>query len=433
MKWADSFKWTLRSLRSGWVSGALAACVLALGVGVTTTATSVLRVLSNDPIPGRAHQLFYVQLDARSNDAGADASAAAPQELTWTDAMTVMHDRPELSAAMVGGMVPVSSGGTPGAMLKARFTTHGFFRLFDVPMRSGHAWSAASDSAHAREAVLSTGLARKLFGDVDPVGRPIVVQGKTFSVVGVAGHWQPRPRFYDLSQGGFQAEEDIYLPLETAVELKLPVVTGMECWGDGFSMLGNMKTATCSWLKLWTYLPDKAAVNAYRAYLVAYSDMQRRSGRFERPTWVGLADVMDHLEQAGLVTPMVSLQTYLAFGLLIACVVNAAAVLLVRTLRRRSEVSLRRALGATKGDIRMQLLHESLLIGLVAAAGGSFLGYMGVCLVNLQATDYAAAVHLDRMGILMASVVAITSSVIAGMAPTWAVMRIQPATFLKAI
>lgn len=426
-------KWSLKSLRAGWVSGALAACVLALGVGVTITATSVLRVLSADPIPGRSNQLFYVQLDARSNDAGADASAPPPQELTWIDAMALLRGRPELSAAMVGGMAPVSLPGTPGTMLKARFTTQGFFRLFALPFEQGQGWNTTSDEAHARVAVLSSSIAQKLFGGDQAVGRTILVKGTPFVVSGVISPWQPRPRFYDLSQGGFQAGEEIFLPLDTAVEMKLPVVTGMECWGNGFSMLSNMKAATCSWLQLWTDLPDRQTADEYRAFLTGYSDEQRRAGRFERPTRVDLSDVMDHLRQAGLVTPMVSLQTYLAFGLLVACVVNAAAVLLVRTLRRKSEVSLRRALGATRADIRMQLLHESLIIGSVAAMGGSLFSYLGVSVIRLQATDYASAVHLDWKAVVGAWVISLLSSVLAGIAPTWAVMRIQPATFLKAV
>ena len=428
----SDIKWTLKSLRTGWVSSTLAACTLSLGVGVTITAISLLRVLSNDPIPERSGQLFYVQLDARTTNDGTDPSAEPPKQLTWIDATTILHNRHEMQAVMVGGLAPVSTSSMPKVTAKARFTTHAFFDIFNVPFQVGRSWGADADDSHAHVAVLSTGMARKMFGTTEVVGRTLLVGNTTFTVSGVIKSWQPKPRFYDLAQGGFKESEDVFLPLDTAVELKLPILSNLECWGNGFSMLNDLKAATCSWVQLWALLPDPSSIAAYRTFLHNYSEDQRHLGRYERPTNIRLSDVMAHLKDAGLITPMVSLQSYLAFGLLLACVVNAAAFMLVRALRRRGEFSLRRALGATRADIRTQLLSESLLIGITAALVGCVLGYLGVAIVNLQSAAYASSVHMDVSTALMAGFLSIMASMLSGLVPTWAVMRIQPATFLKA-
>src|SRR5690606_39436766 len=57
------FKLALRSFRRNRVLTALIGLAIALGIGACMTTLTTFHVLSGDPIPGKSHRLYYVQLD----------------------------------------------------------------------------------------------------------------------------------------------------------------------------------------------------------------------------------------------------------------------------------------------------------------------------------------------------------------------------------
>jgi putative ABC transport system permease protein len=56
--------------------------------------------------------------------------------------------------------------------------------------------------------------------------------------------------------------------------------------------------------------------------------------------------------------------------------IGVANTMVISVLERRSEIGLRRSLGATKGQVRMQFVVESLLLSLIGGAFGALLGYL---------------------------------------------------------
>ncbi|MFR0656999.1 hypothetical protein SB719_20870, partial [Pantoea sp. SIMBA_079] len=86
----------------------------------------------------------------------------------------------------------------------------------------------------------------------------------------------------------------------------------------------------CAWLQYWVELGTPEKVEAYRQYLVNYSDQQRTAGRFERPTNVRLHDVMDWLDDKDAVPGDVRLQVWLALGFLAVCLLNTVGLLLAK-------------------------------------------------------------------------------------------------------
>ena len=75
-----------------------------------------------------------------------------------------------------------------------------------------------------------------------------------------------------------------------------------------------------------------------------------------------------------------------ALVLLVACF-NVANVLMARNVERRMEFAMRQAIGATRARLVRQLLVESLMIALLAAASGFLVSFGLTALIGLRPTD----------------------------------------------
>ena len=422
-----------RSLRRTPVLTGLMVLAIGLGIGACITTLTVLHLLSGDPLPGKSGQLFYPQImpDTRSK--------TEPEgEYTYIDATNLLREhRADRQAIVVSAKLKVF-GPQPGARpmsLSTVATTTDFFPMFDVPFRYGAGWTAADDDARARVAVISQALNDKLFGGADGVGRSVRLDKWDFRIVGVLRHWRPVPRFYDLyGQGGFAESDGVFIPFATSRDLAELGILGnsLDCWGQ-LSDQVHLENQPCVWLQYWVELDTPAKVAAYRDYLVHYSGQQKALGRFQfkdKPL-TALRSLMEWLDYNHVVPSDVRLQTWVAFGFLLVCLINTVGLLLAKFLRRSGEIGVRRALGASRGAVFAQLLTEAGLVGLAGGALGLLLALAGLGAVRRSPTDYAALAHLDPGMFLTTFVLAILASLLAGLLPAWRACLVPPALQLK--
>ncbi|SEL45329.1 putative ABC transport system permease protein [Pseudoxanthomonas sp. GM95] len=427
------FNLAVRSFKRNKVLTALMVLAVALGIGASMTTLTVFHVLSGDPIPAKSDKLFYVQLDPFPMNGYTPGGDPAPQ-LTRFDAETLLRekraDRQAMMSAGSAAVEPETSGLAP-FILQARYTTADFFPMFDAPFAHGQAWSASDDAARARVAVISSELSQKLFGDADPTGRTLRLGKVAFRVIGVLGDWNPNPRFYDLTNNRYSGDpEEIYVPFSAAMDLKWSNSGNMNCWSDSDGDSTDLN-APCIWVQYWAQLDSAQKAADYRAYLSNYSDQQRAAGRFQRPSNVRLSDVMTWLDFNQVVPSDVRLQAWLALGFLAVCLLNTVGLLLAKFLRRGGEIGVRRALGASRADIFKQCLVEAGTVGLAGGVLGLGIALLGLWAVRHQPTEYAALAHLDTAMLLGTFVLAIASSLLAGMVPAWRAMQVTPAIQLK--
>jgi putative ABC transport system permease protein len=422
----------LRSFRRNRVLTALMVVAIALGIGASMTTLTVLYLLSGDPIPGKSDRLYNVQVDAPSMD-GYMPGEEPEKQLTRFDAEALLRARKgDRQVMMSGGNVAVQPQRTDldPFYADARYASADFFAMFDVPLAHGAGWSATEDDGRARVAVISKELNEKLFGGGDSVGRTIRLSENEFRVVGVLDRWRPTPHYYDLTTGDYAAAEQVFMPFSTAVELDFDRSGNMNCWDDA---RGDEKAvgAPCAWIQFWVELGSPAKASAYRDFLVSYSDEQRAAGRFERPSNVRLRDVMTWLDFEKVVPSDVRLQSWLALGFLLVCLVNTIGLLLAKFLRRSSEIGVRRALGASKRAIFAQFLVEAATVGLVGGILGLGLAWLGLWAVRNQPSQYAELAELDLVMLATTFALAIVASLLAGLLPAWRACQIPPALQLK--
>ena len=428
------FQLAVRSLRRNKALTALMVLAVALGIGASMTTLTVLHVLSGDPLPGRSAQLYYPQIDPRDLS-GLLGGSEPPEQVTQIDGMNLWRARrANRQALMTGGSVPVQpdASAVDPFYVEARYTTGDFFAMFGAPFRYGGGWDAAADEAKSREVVISSELNDRLFGGANSIGRTLRVGGAALRITGVLEDWHPDPHFYDLNTGSYAYAEQVFVPLLTALDLHMQHDGSTDCWGNGTGGAGSIyPSADCVWMQFWVQLDSPARVGAYKEFLVHYSQQQKALGRFVKEPNVRLRGLMDWLAYERVVPDDVRLQTGLALGFLLVCLVNTVGLMLAKFMRRAGELGVRRALGASRRSLFAQLLVESGVVGVVGGLGGLLLALLGLWLVRHTPSNYAALAHLDVPMLLTTFLLALAASLLAGLLPAWRACQIPPALQLK--
>jgi putative ABC transport system permease protein len=111
-----------------------------------------------------------------------------------------------------------------------------------------------------------------------------------------------------------------------------------------------------------------------------------------------------------------------AVALLVGAV-GVANIMVISVLERRSEIGLRRALGATRGHIRVQFLAEAILLALIGGAAGIIGGGIAVA-AYAYAKGWAIVIPAQAWAGGLAAALAIGA--LAGLWPAWRAARLSP-------
>jgi putative ABC transport system permease protein len=424
----------LRSLRRNPMLTALMVMAIGFGVAASMTTYSVFRATARDPIPQKSSVLFNTQLDAfgpENIEKGEPAGA-----LTYKDATALFRAHKAKRQTII---YPVSVSIIPDdpARLPSREAAYAagsdFFPMFDVPFIQGGGWTTDDDEKHASVAVITKSTNDKLFNGAPSVGRQINLDGRLFRITGVIEDWAPQPLFFDVwNTGGFDEGASVYIPFTRAVDLQMSTNGNNNCVAEPAEGWANYLQSECIWLSLWSELPTKADVDAYRDYVAGYAAEQQRAGRFRWAPNVRVRDVVDWLDAEHVVPPESQVSLVVSLGFLVICLVNTVGLLLAKFMRRAPEIGVRRALGASRRDIYAQFLIEAGTIGVAGGVLGLLLTGLGVLGVGLVfPEEIARLATLDPVLILLTLVVAIVASVVAAFYPTWRAAQVQPAWQLK--
>lgn len=431
----------LLSIRKNPILSALMVAAIAIGIGACMTIVNIDYIMSGNPIPQRSDVLFNVQLDSwNPNESYDDEDPdALPDQVTYLDGTALLQAakarRQVLSYRAGQVLEPADRDLRPFGVI-GRVTTADFFAMFDVPFQYGRGWDKSADDNREHVVVLSREINEKIFGGENSVGRSIVMSGDTYRVTGVIEDWSPLPKFYDISTGAFDEIEEVFYPFSVAIAKELGNDGNTNCWkpfGNGWDAFLNSE---CIWMQFWVELHGENEVQEYMAFLDAYAESQKELGRFQRPINNRLLNVMEWMEDREVVAEDVQVLLGLAILFLIVCLLNTIGLLLAKIMRRSGDISLRRALGASRRAVFSQYIVEAGLIGLaggIMGIGMTWLGLRGIEALYGKLEFIGNLVRMDWVMILAAVALAIVSALGAALYPTWRACRIHPASQLKTL
>lgn len=425
----------VRNLRRNPVLTALMVLTLAVGVAASMSSLTLLHALSGDPIPEKSDRLVVPLLDNAPLQQP-NPSKDPPDQLTYRDAVALHASgkAPHSTAVLgIGGAVLPATPDARPELVQGAAVNNDFFSMFDVPFAQGGAWSASDDQRGGAVAVISKKLADKLFGASNAVGRTVHFDNRDYRITGVIDRWEPLPKFYRLVGGDSYAFEDIFLPFSNAIGNEMDPNGSVNCNVTGEIKPGyqGLMDSECVWVQFWVELAKAGDRDAYKQYLDDYVNEQKKLGRFERPLNNRVYDVMGWLGKQQVVGDDSRLQTWLAFGFLLVCLVNVIGLLLAKFTARSGEIGVRRALGAPRAEIFKQYLTESGVIGAVGGALGLALTFGTLALMASQSDRIKAIAHVDATMFTTAIVLSLLASLVAGLLPTWRACQVRPAVQLK--
>ena len=421
-------------LKLGWLSirrnpllSSLMVAAIAVGIGACMSIITVNYIMSSDPIPQKSDQLFYVQLDNWDPNNQDEGGFEPVDQVTYLDAMALMKaDKAfrQVASNRTGLVLEPQGEDEMPFSVDTRSTWADFFPMFELPFVYGSGWDDSADQNLERVVVLNKEINERVFGGENSVGRSVRLNGMDFRVVGVLDEFQPVPKFYDVTNNPFGEVEDIFIPFNVAVEYEFPRNGNTNCWkmpeGDGIEAFLNSE---CVWIQFWAELRNETEKQDYMAFLNAYVEQQKELGRFPRPLNNRLSNVVQDDAQVML---------GLSLLFLVVCLLNTIGLLLAKFMGKATDISLRRALGATRSSLFIQHMIESGLIGLCGGVLGIGLTWLGLRGIEMLFQDLVEnLVSLDWVMMVTAIVLAIVSALLAGLYPTWRACRIAPASQLK--
>ena len=229
-------------------------------------------------------------------------------------------------------------------------TDDSYWRVFDFTFISGKPYTKEDFDSGLKKAVITESVARKMYGNTDVVGRELLINHSPYSVVGVVE---------DVSNLASYSYGEVWIPF-TSTD------TAESNWANG--MMGNLSVVILAKDK-----DDFAEIKAECLRLFDDFEKTVNNGNFFRHKQRPYTQFVNAYTQTLAEPDMKSvyMSNFIIFLiLLIVPAVNLSSMTHSRLVRRREEIGVRRAFGATRSEIAINIFVECLIITFAAGMIG---------------------------------------------------------------
>jgi putative ABC transport system permease protein len=286
------------------------------------------------------------------------------------------------------------AGGTERCWVNGVWPDYGRWMNRNIGM--GRGLTDDDERRRSTVAVVGATLGSKLFGGADPVGRDITVEGVRFRVVGVQASSQifTEELWYDAN--------GITIPLQTYMDRIDP---DHKLANVAVKLARKRDQAEVSAMMI-----GRAKQAHHGIEDIKIVDLEAESAR----AW---ENFMNQMRGWRIVL------TSLAATVLLVGGVGVLSVMLISFSDRRYEIGLRKAMGASDGEIFVQFLLEACVLAALGAWFGTFLGTV-VC--KALSANFPYGLVVNPMGLLIAWITALVLAVVFGMYPAFKASRLSP-------
>lgn len=406
--WLD-IRYAVRQLRKTPGFTLTAVLTLAFGIAATTAIFSIVEGVLLRPLPFPEQDRLVLFGDLPE---GVDAGDGPPNA---TAPAIRIYARDTRVFTGLGGYqqtgYELSGVGDPAQISASRLSASVFPTLGVSPV-IGRFFTQQEDEGSQQVAVLSYQMWHSRFhGDMNILGQKLLLDRKPYEIIGV----MPRDFEFPLVPGQLNRSE-LWVPMSfTQGEL----IQGAGSWN--FRMVGRLKPGVTT---------SQALQDAQPAAQEVMHNFPPSMGSLRIHVMVKPLTEATVAQARPLVR---TLFLAVAVVLFIACA-NLAGLLLVRVIRRRREISVRLALGASGTAILRQTLIETLLLsisgGLLGLAAASVALRVGVNLLP-ESLPRVSSIGLDWKVVGFALMLALITGLICGLIPALAAARTSVNEALK--
>jgi len=404
----QDLRFAIRQLRKSPGFALTTILTLALGIGATTAIFSLINavLLRPLPFPEPNRVMWAMGLDSSQAKPGLPSSISYPDFFDWR---ARNHSFEAIASYRRNGHTLTGSGAPQ--TLEGVTVSSDFLRALGVRPILGRGFVLQDEKPGSNVVLLSHQLWQSTFGGApDIAGQAITLDNIRYTVIGV----MPRDFQFPVQQPAPQ----IWTTLADDSRDKTPMTA--QRGADMLTLVGRLKPGV-------SVQQAAADLNLIAQNLsVQYPDSNKQlTGATVAPE---LENVVGSTRSALNV-----LFAAVGFVLLIACA-NVAGLLLTRTSRRRPEIAVRSAMGASRWQVMRQVLVESVVLSICGGAVGVALSILLLKTMlrfvpqNLPRLDQ---VTIDGRVLAFAALASLLTGVLFGVLPAWRMSRLDPALALR--